>query len=102
MDLLHKRYASPFFFIDNLIENCGFNDYVQYLLNKVQEEKNQAMEWEFYLHKVHDRSFNEWKAEMRSQTIRSDVMTEAKKEEIVSRSEAILNSFNILPDEGGG
>ncbi len=101
MDLLHKRYASPFSFIDILIENAGFYDFVQYLTNKIREEKIEAMEWDFFLHKVYGKSFADWKQEAQNQTTQSEVMTEAKKEEIVLRSNAILNGFN-LPLEGGG
>jgi len=100
MDLLHKRYASPFSFVDTLIENAGFYDFAQYLTNKVEEEKTEAMEWDFFLHKVYGKSFADWKQEAQNQTTQSEVMTEAKKEEIVSRSNAILNGFN-LPSQGG-
>lgn len=100
MDLLHKRYASPFSFIDTLIENNGFYDFAQYLINKVEEEKYESMEWEFFLHKVYGKSFADWKQEAQNQETQSEVMTEAKKEEIVSRSNAILNGFS-LPSQGG-
>jgi hypothetical protein len=100
MDLLHKRYASPFSFVDTLIENAGFYDFAQYLTNKVEEEKTETMEWDFFLHKVYGKSFADWKQEAQNQAAQSEVMTEAKKEEIVSRSNAILNGFN-LPSQGG-
>lgn len=100
MDLLHKRYASPFSFVDTLIENAGFYDFAQYLTNKVEEEKTEAMEWDFFLHKVYGKSFADWKQEAQNQTAQSEVITEAKKEEIVSRSDAILNGFS-LPSQGG-
>lgn len=99
MDLLHKRYASPFSFVDTLIENAGFYDFAQYLTNKVEEEKTEAMEWDFFLHKVYGKSFADWKQEAQNQTAQSEVMTEAKKEEIVSRSNAILNGFSF-PSQG--
>ena len=100
MDLLHKRYASPFSFVDTLIENAGFYDFAQYLTNKVEEEKTEAMEWDFFLHKVYGKSSADWKQEAQNQAAQSEVMTEAKKEEIVSRSDAILNGFS-LPSQGG-
>lgn len=93
MDLLHKRYASPFSYLDSLISNGQFNEFVQFLLNKVSEEKNDAMLWEFFLHKVYDKSFSEWKSELSSERGAADVMDEAKKEEIIARSSAILNGF---------
>lgn len=100
MDLLHKRYASPFSFIDTLIDNTGFYDFTTYLVKKVEEEKAESMEWEFYLHKVYGKSFVDWKQESQNQATQSEVMTEAKKEEIISRSEELLNGFS-LPQERG-
>lgn len=100
MDLLHKRYASPFSFIDTLIENSGFYDFAKYLMNKVEEEKAESMEWDFYLHKVYGKSFADWKQEAQNQATQSEAMTEAKKEEIVSRSNAILNGFSLSSQRG--
>lgn len=100
MDLLHKRYASPFSFIDTLIENTEFYAFVQYLINKVEKEKAESMEWEFYLHKVYGKSFIDWKQEAQNQATQSEAMTEAEKEKIISCSNDILNGFS-LPSQGG-
>lgn len=91
--MLHKRYASPFFLLDNLIINEQFNEYVQFFLNKEAEEKNDAMLWEFFLHKVYDKSFKEWKEEIKSESQSKDATNEAKKEEIIAKSNAILQGF---------
>ena len=99
MDLLHKRYASPFSLLDNLIENSEFNSFIYYVLNKIAEEKNDTKLWEFFLHKVYDKSFNEFKTTLNNESGTADVMDEAKKDEIIARSNAILNGFN--PQEGG-
>ena len=99
MDLLHKRYASPFSLLDNLIENSEFNSFIEYVLNKIAEEKNDTKLWEFFLHKVYDKSFNEFKTTLNNESGTADVMDEAKKDEIIARSNAILNGFN--PQEGG-
>lgn len=96
MDLLSKRYASPFSLLDNLIQAEQFNEWVEYFLNKQAKEDDDNRMWEFFLHKVFDKPFDEWKAEATS-TDKSgnavSVMDEAKKEEIIKRSEGILNGF---------
>lgn len=96
MDLLSKRYASPFSLLDNLIQAEQFNEWVEYFLNKQAQEDNDKKMWEFFLHKVFDKSFDEWEKEAKtgqaSNTV--GVMDEAKKEEIIKRSEGILNGFN--------
>jgi CRISPR/Cas system-associated exonuclease Cas4 (RecB family) len=102
MDLLYKRYASPFSLLDNLIVNEQFNEYVQFLLNKEAEEKNDNMLWEFFLHKVYNKSFNEWKEEIKSKSQSKDAMNEAKKEEIIAKSNAILQGFVPQPKEQKG
>ena len=97
MDLLSKRYASPFSLLDNLIQAKQFNEWVEYFLNKQAQEDNDKKMWEFFLHKVFDKSFDEWEKEAKtgqaSNTV--GVMDEAKKEEIIKRSEDILNGFNL-------
>lgn len=96
MDLLSKRYASPFSLLDNLIQAEQFNEWVTYFLNKQVQEDDDKKMWEFFLHKVFNKSFNEWKTE--ATTGQSGgavgVMDEAKKEKIIESSEAILNGFN--------
>ncbi len=97
MDLLHKRYAGPFSLLDSLIENEQFNEYVQFLLNKEAEDKNNQMLWEYYLHKVYDKSFNEFKEEMlvksEGESKKNDATDEAKRNEIIKKSKAILEGF---------
>ena len=51
------------------------------------------MAWEFFLHKVYDKSFSEFKEELSARAEKTGVMDEAKKEEIIARSEDILKGF---------
>ncbi len=96
MDLLSKRYASPFSLLDNLIQAEQFNEWVEYFLNKQAQEDNDKKMWEFFLHKVFDKSFDEWEKEAKTGQASNivGVMDEAKKEETIKRSEGILNGFN--------
>lgn len=97
MDLLHKRYASPFSLLDNLIINEQFNEYVQFLLNKEAEDRNDQMLWEYYLHKVYDKSFNDFRKDMlvksEGESKKNDATDEAKRNEIIEKSNAILKGF---------
>ncbi len=93
MDLLYRRYADPFSFADHMIAGGRFGSFVEFLLKKEAEEKNNAMLWEFFLHKVHDRSFAEFRKEMEGGTGSKGVMGEAEKKAIMARSEGILNGF---------
>ena len=101
MDLLHKRYASPFSLLDNQIRTEQFSEWVEQFLKKTTEEENDRKQWEFFLHKVWDKSFSDWKAEMTAQASQGDVMDEAKKNEIIAKSSAILNNFVPIPQKEG-
>lgn len=63
MDLLFHRYASPYFLIDQMISVESFSGFVQELHDRTEEEKL----WEFFLHKVRDKSFEEFKGALNSQ-----------------------------------
>ena len=57
MDLLFKRYASPFLILDSYIENGSLTSFLRTLYEKVGEERM----WEVWLHKVDNQSFDEFK-----------------------------------------
>ena len=57
MDLLFKRYASPFLILDSYIENKSLTSFLRTLYEKVGEERM----WEVWLHKVDNKSFDEFK-----------------------------------------
>lgn len=57
MDLLFKRYASPFLILDSYIENGSLTSFLRTLYEKVGEERM----WEVWLYKVDNQSFDEFK-----------------------------------------
>ena len=95
MDLLFKRYASPFLFLNNLIETSRFKEGIDEILKAEREEKW----WEMYLGTLplNDKSFDDWKCEQMYGTKRNvGTITELKQEEIetaVNQANSILNSF---------
>lgn len=60
MDLLFTRYASPFVLLDGLILTNSLNNFVNEFFNIVNEERKEKSQWEFFLHKVYDKSWNEF------------------------------------------
>ena len=60
MDLLFVRYASPFILLDSFITTNSLNDFVNDFFNFVIEERNEKSQWEFFLHKVYDKSWSEF------------------------------------------
>lgn len=67
MDLLFKRYASPFLLLDELIRTDRFSEFVSrfvFILNEEAEKEAEEILWEYYLHRVLNKSFSEFKQEM--------------------------------------
>ncbi len=93
MDLLHTRYASPFPFMDEMIQNCRF----VYFIHKVIEVKHESDRWEIFLHKVWDKSYSDFKQELEINEKNSS-LTDKQKEDIIRDSMKILNNFN--PESG--
>ena len=60
MDLLFTRYASPFVLLDGLILTNSLNNFVNDFFNLINEERKEKSQWEFFLHKVYDKSWNEF------------------------------------------
>lgn len=66
MDLLFSRYASPFLFINGMLQTGRFAEFVESLVKKDSEEKEEKTLWEFYLNRQVDGSFKEFKEEFRN------------------------------------
>lgn len=84
MDLLAKRYASPFVLLDEMIRQGRFFDFVCEI-NKIRTEERM---WEVWLHKVFDKPFNEW---------RDSIMhtNQVNLEATVKNSYEMLNNFKL-------
>ena len=95
MDLLFKRYASPFLFMDGYISTCRFSEFIDEFAKIVVTEKEETVNWEFYLHKVQEGTFKDFVDEIK---INKDnqKMTEAEMESTVQDSLNILKNFNPI------
>ena len=82
MDLLFKRYASPFVLLDSLIIANSLNSFVDDLIVFVKEDN----EWEFFLHKVYDKSWKEF----------SDDIKLSENEKPIDLGATLIKSKNIL------
>ena len=98
MDLLFKRYASPFLFMGEMIRSVRFDEFVTEFVKTINSENEEKTSWEFYLHKVQDGSYQDFVDEMKNDK-ENQKMTDEVKESIVQNALNILNNFN--PIEGG-
>ena len=60
MDLLFKRYASPFLLLDNLLLTNSLSEFIDDFLKFIGEEMKERSQWEFFLHKVYDKSWKDF------------------------------------------
>lgn len=98
MDLLFKRYASPFSFMDGMIQAGRFYEFVIDFIKTTNQEMEEKYDWEYFIHKVFDKSYQEFKEEIKTNKENQE-MSEQDIETTVQYSMNILNNFN--PEEGG-
>ena len=93
MDLLFKRYASPFVYLDSLMELGRLKDGIEKM---IEEDGNDRL-WQLYLHSFPKQSFKDWKNTVLTPKAQELSMTEMTT--IVSESQDILKSFSIVGKE---
>lgn len=98
MDLLFKRYANPFPFMDGMIRTGRFREFVVDFLKTVGKEREDQLDWEFFLHKVWEGSFKDFKEDIETNK-RNSAMSELAMETTIKESMKILKNFN--PAKGG-
>ena len=82
MDLLFTRYASPFILLDGLILTNSLYNFVYDFFDFVNEERN----WEFFLHKVYDKSWKEF----------SNEIVQAENQKPIDLGATLMKSKNML------
>ena len=95
MDLLFKRYASPFSLLDGYIQTSRMCEFIRAFI----EQKAEDDKWEYFLHKVWDKSYSEFCATLQtSQDLQE--MSDEDIETTVKMSMDILGNFNPEQEEG--
>lgn len=85
MDLLFHRYASPFLLLDQIIPAGDLSEFVSTFWEIEEEEK----EWQYFLAKVFDKSFSDFKESMKPQ----QGMSKQEIETTISESMSMIKSF---------
>lgn len=101
MDLLFKRYASPFSFVDGMIETGRFLEFVVEFIKTVNLENEEKHSWEFYIHKVFDMSYQEFKESIRIDNMNQN-MSKNDIEATVQQTIDMVNEFNSKSKGGDG
>lgn len=95
MDLLFKKYASPFSLLTGYIQTNRLCDFVDHFC----EQKVEDDRWEFFLHRVWDKSYKEFCDALK---VTQDLyaMSDKDIETTVQKSMEILGNFNPTTEEG--
>lgn len=82
MDLLFKKYASPFVLLDEYISWGRFCEFIDEFI----KEENETRKYDYWLHKVWDKSYDEFSRSL-------EPKPEVKKEDLET---TISNSRNMM------
>ena len=93
MDLLAKRYASPFSVLDGMIKAGRLYDFVVEINNIIYEETYESQLWDIWLHKIFNMEWGEWREHIRSLN-EPPAVNQINLEATVTASNELLNNFN--------
>lgn len=93
MDLLFKRYASPFLLLNQMLKAGRLYEFIDTLVGYDEEEKA----WEMYLHTIyaHRKNFNEFMNPVKQPVTMSDTELEAT----IKTTNNLLNNFKPTKKE---
>ena len=83
--MLFSEYASPFLLVDQFIGVRMFSEFVTEIITI----RNDKELWQFFLNKVENQSFNEWKA-----SLPGNEPDDEEIETTITKSFNLLNTFN--------
>ena len=89
MDWVFREYSNPFSLLESLIQNNRFNNWIDVFLTS----HNQKIQWEFWLHKDFEHTWNEFVGEDSQDDGQS--MTDEQMISTVQDTYAILNGFKL-------
>jgi ribosome maturation protein Sdo1 len=88
-DLLYQRYSNPLELLQQMFETGQLYDFIEELVQIRNEEMQEKSAWEFYLHKIHDMTFEEFMKKA-AQPAEPETISKDRMTEIVKRSLEIL------------
>lgn len=96
MDLLFSRYASPFLLLDNMIMTGRLSEFVSEIMQIRNAEKDDQTLWEYFLHKVFDKSYADFLREAKNPAHSEAAVSQDNLETTIKDSYNMLNDFKIV------
>lgn len=79
--------------LDGMISTGRFFEFVDAFIDTYNEEQEEKTLWEYWLHRVFDKSYDEFRTLTGSNEQHAEAPTQEDAQNIVSESKAILNNF---------
>lgn len=105
--MMYQRYTCPLEFMKLYIDSGQFGEFVSDIIKadrkrkqEEAEQKNERQMWELYLHSMSEKSFNDWKSDLLSQSQKtsppaSHAMSDAQVNKTINESRDILKTFRF-------
>ena len=107
MDLLFSRYASPLDFMKLYINQGRFGEFVEGIIGlenkrrkETDEKENDDKLWQAYIHSMSDKSFIDWKKELKDGNKQANnqpetlSMTDERVADVKEQARGILKNFS--------
>jgi hypothetical protein len=96
MDMMFSRYANPMPLLGQMVKGQRLTEFVNEFIKIRNEELEGQTQWEFWLHKVFDMTYQEFLSKIdrtSGSTTREEAPSKNELETIVKESWGTLNSF---------
>ena len=95
MDFLFQRYANPFPLLEGMISTGRLCEFVEEFIKTHNEEEEHKAEWEFWLHKVFNQSWAEFRESLNPTEKIEAAPTQTEMEETIRASFSMLEGFSL-------
>lgn len=94
MDLLAKRYASPFLILDEFIRLQQLHEFVVEIVTIIGEDDRYQKRWDFWVNRVYNMSFEDFIQACENPAPQAQEMTHQEIGNIINDSMKMLEGFN--------
>lgn len=91
--MLFAKYANPMILLDGMIRARRFKDFCLEFIQIRNQETEEKTLWEYYLHRVYDQSFNEFKDSLK---VEEQSATQETIKTTIADSRQMLNEFTLM------
>lgn len=92
--MLFKRYANPMIILEQMIRTQRFSEFINEFVRIQNEELEDRTQWEFWLHRVFDKSWAQFLEVVEgNNSVAENMPTQDELEQTVMESKKIFSDF---------